>query len=223
MDTYLTSFALGGVGLVAMALSGISREGHGHAGHAGHGAHGAAGVGHAGHGHAGHGHAADGHVAHHGTHDGHHATAGAHHGGMQQALLSLMSPRLLFSLALGFGASGLLLRQWAGGVPLLLMALVGGLLFERVIVTPIWNLTFRFASNPALTLESALMGEARAVTSFDANGQGLIAIEIDGQVVQLLGTLQRDDRALRVRVPAGARLRVEDVDAARNRCSVSLL
>ena len=91
------------------------------------------------------------------------------------------------------------------------------------IVTPIWNFTFRFASNPALTLESSLMSEATAVTSFDVNGQGLIAIEVDGQLVQLLGTLNASDRALRVRVPAGARLRVEDVDAARNRCSVSLL
>lgn len=205
MDIYLTSLALGGLGLVAMALSGIGREGHGHAGH----------NSHAGHGHAGH------HVGHHAGHHG--AQDIAHHGGMQQTLMSLMSPRLLFSLALGFGTSGLLLRPLTGGLPLLLFALLGGVLFERFIVAPIWNLTFRFASNPALTLESALMSEATAVTAFDANGQGLIAIEIDGQLVQLLGTLQRAEGQLRVRVPAGARLRVEDIDAARNRCAVSLI
>ena len=134
-----------------------------------------------------------------------------------------MSPRVLFSVALGLGTSGLLLRPFIGGIALFAVALLGGVLFERFLVTPIWNFTFRFASNPALTLESAIMGEATAVTSFDANGQGLIAIEVDGQLVQLLGTLQRSDQELRVRVPAGARLRVEDVDAARNRCSVSLL
>ena len=142
---------------------------------------------------------------------------------MQHSLLSLMSPRVLFSFALGLGTSGLLLRNVQQGAVLLALSILGGILFERFVVTPVWNLTFRFASNPALTLESALMGEAQAVTAFDANGQGLIAIEIDGQVVQLLGTLQSADRQLRVRVPAGARLRVEDVDAARNRCSVSLL
>lgn len=227
MDIYLTSLALGGVGLVAMSIGGFGREGHGHAAH-GHGAH--TGDALAGHGHGGHGHPGDGHAGHigHAGHGGHGQPGDhGHHAGARDAiassLLSLMSPRVLFSVALGLGTSGLLLRPFIGGIALFAAALLGGVLFERFIVTPIWNFTFRFASNPALTLESAIMGEATAVTSFDANGQGLIAIEVDGQVVQLLGTLQRSDQELRVRVPAGARLRVEDVDAARNRCSVSLL
>ena len=235
MDIYLTSLALGGVGLVAMAVSGISRDGHGHTGqgHSGHGlsghGHGDAGSAHASHGgHGGHGHAgADHHGVHHGAHHGsHHSLDHTHDGdadSLTSTLLSLMSPRLLFSVALGLGTSGLLLRPFLSGALLFAAALAGGVLFERAIVTPIWNFTFRFASNPALTLESSLMSEATAVTSFDVNGQGLIAIEVDGQVVQLLGTLKASDQALRVRVPAGARLRVEDVDAARNRCSVSLL
>jgi hypothetical protein len=46
---------------------------------------------------------------------------------------------------------------------------------------------------------------------------------MDGQMVQLLGTLQADDRAMAIKVSAGTRLRIEDVDAARNRCTVSLL
>ena len=236
MDIYLTSLALGGVGLVAMAVSGISRDGHGHTGH-----------GHSGHGHSGHGHGDAGsalashgghglasavhhganHGAHHGAHHGSHNSLDHTHDGnadsVASTLLSLMSPRLLFSVALGLGTSGLLLRPFLSGALLFAAALAGGVLFERAIVTPIWNFTFRFASNPALTLESSLMSEATAVTSFDVNGQGLIAIEVDGQLVQLLGTLRASDQALRVRVQAGARLRVEDVDAARNRCSVSLL
>ena len=65
------------------------------------------------------------------------------------------------------------------------------------------------------------MEEATAVTSFDKNGQGLVAVNVDGQMVQILGTLQSGDRDMQVRVPAGARLRIEDVDAARNRCTVS--
>ena len=67
------------------------------------------------------------------------------------------------------------------------------------------------------------MDEARAVTSFDKNGQGLIAVEVDGQMVQILGTLKPGDREMNVRVPVGSRLRIEDVDAARNRCTVSLI
>jgi len=103
------------------------------------------------------------------------------------------------------------------------MAVAGGVLFEALLVRPLWNSLFTFASKPALTLESAVAGEATAVSNFDRNGQGLIAFEMDGQMVQLLGTLQADDRAMAVRVSAGTRLRIEDVDAARNRCTVSLL
>jgi len=134
-----------------------------------------------------------------------------------------MSPRLLFSVALGLGTAGLLLRGVLGEPLLFVAALAAGILFERAVVAPIWNLTFRFASNPASTLESSVMDEATAVTSFDKNGQGLIAVEVDGQMVQILGTLQSGDRAMNVKVPAGSRLRIEDVDAARNRCTVSLI
>jgi hypothetical protein len=134
-----------------------------------------------------------------------------------------MSPRLLFSVCLGFGMTGLVTRGMLDGLPLLAAAIAGGVLFEAVLVRPLWNSLFTFASNPALTLESAVSGEATAVTNFDGNGQGLIAIEMDGQIVQLLGTLQADDRAMAVRVSAGTKLRIEDVDAARNRCTVSLL
>jgi hypothetical protein len=233
MDIYLTSLALGGVGLVAMAAGGIGRDGHGSHTHGSHGHGDSAGHGASGHGHhgaVGHGH--DGHAAAH-THDAHHGDHGhaghdaGHHAGARDtiasSLLSVMSPRVLFSVALGLGTCGLLLRGMVGGPTLFGLSFLGGILFERYVVTPVWNFTFRFASHPALTLESALMSEATAVTSFDRNGQGLVAIEVDGQLVQLLGTLQSSDQALRVRVQAGARLRVEDVDAARNRCSVSLL
>ena len=133
-----------------------------------------------------------------------------------------MSPRVLFSVALGLGTAGVVLRPVLGGPVLFAAALTIGILFERILVAPVWNFAFRFASTPALTLESAVSDEARAVTTFDSNGQGLIAVELDGQSVQLLGTLQPSDREMHVRVPAGARLRIEEVDSARNRCIVSL-
>jgi hypothetical protein len=225
MDLYLTALALGAVGLVAMAFSGFGRHGGARHGTPHGGGHGHAG-GHstAAHGHAG-GHASGGlhgHASAH-PHSGGHGHPAAKQEGSSNPLLALMSPRVLFSTCLGLGTAGLLLRPVLGGVPLFASALLTGVLFERFVVAPIWNFTFRFASTPALTLESAVTDEATAVTSFDANGQGLIALELDGQRVQLLGTLQPSDREMRVKVPAGARLRVEEVDAARNRCTVSLV
>ena len=204
MDIYVTALLLGGVGLAGMALSGLGRPGHSHGG-AAHSAHGHV---HAGHSHDAHSH---GHQSH-GIKDGD-----------NNPLLALMSPRLLFSVALGMGTVGLLLRPILPEPILVATALALGVIFERFVVTPIWNFTFRFASNPAATLENSVMEEATAVTSFDRNGQGLIAVSVDGQMVQVLGTLQSGDRAMNVKVPAGARLRIEDVDAARNRCTVSLI
>lgn len=207
MDLYLTAFALGAVGLIAMAFSGLGRHGRGGAA-----PHANASHGHAGHAHGGHGPGAHAHAAH----------SHASHAPASSRFLSLMSPRVLFSVSLGLGTAGLALRPVLGGPILFAAALTTGILFERFLVTPLWNFLFRFASTPALTLESAVSDEARAVTSFDANGQGLIAVELDGQSVQLLGTLQRSDRDMHIRVPAGARLRIEEVDSARNRCIVSL-
>ena len=229
MDLYLTSLALGGVGLGAMAMSGFLHHapGHGHTAH-GHAASGHTAQAHATHGHATHGPAAHTHAGVVGGHGHANAEATAHgthgpHTGVSHSLLSLMSPRVLFSICLGLGTTGLLLRGFFGGPLLFVAALAGGVLFNRLLVTPIWNFAFRFESNPALTLESATGGEATAVSSFDANGQGLIAIDVDGHMVQVLGTLRAEDRAYRAKVPAGTKLRVEDVDAARNRCTVSLL
>jgi hypothetical protein len=134
-----------------------------------------------------------------------------------------MSPRFLFSLCLGFGMVGVVLRPMLGGPLLLGAALVGGVIFERLLVSPLWNFTMRFASTPATTLESSVSDEATAVTSFDANGQGIVSFEVDGQVVQILATLQPNDRLLGTRVRAGQRVRIEDVDAEKNRCTVSIL
>ncbi|HEX9216566.1 MAG TPA: hypothetical protein VF864_06270, partial [Gemmatimonadales bacterium] len=149
-----------------------------------------------------------------------------HHGGGARAtatawLWSLTSPRLMFSVLVGFGTTGLLLRS-ALAEPLVFAAAVGGgVLFERGIVGPVWNFLLRFASAPALTLESCILDEVRAASGFDSNGQGLVTAEVDGQVIQVLGTLRPEDRAAGIRVRSGDRLRVEDVDSRRNRCTVS--
>ncbi|HWG34607.1 MAG TPA: hypothetical protein VN650_10590 [Gemmatimonadaceae bacterium] len=217
MDSYTFALALGGAGLVAMAATGLAHSGsHEGAGGSG-GGHDSGGHGHLPHGdsvmHAGH--AAGAHL---------HAHAPAHHpGGLKSTLLSLASPRVLFSLLVGFGLTGVVARPLLSGVVLLAVALLGAVVFERALVAPLWRFLFRFASNPATTLEGSLLSEARAASGFDDNGQGLVAVEVDGQIVQCLGTLRDDDRALGVRVRAGDVLRVEQVDAARSRCTVSYI
>jgi hypothetical protein len=228
MDFYMTSLALGAVGLAAMALGGSGQHGHGSHGHD------ASGLGHGG-GHAGHdlhiGHNAHGVVTHgagtHGAHAGHASHAGHNEHGVKEGagntLLALLSPRVLFSVALGVGATGVAARGMFDGILLFTVAVGGGILFERLLVSPLWRLGFKFESKPALTLESAVSGEATVVSTFDGNGQGLISIEVDGQVLQVLGTLTPDSRALAGRVVVGTRVRIDDVDAARNRCTVSLL
>jgi hypothetical protein len=221
MDSYTFALVLGGTGLVAMAATGLAHSGS-HDGGGGHDAGGHAHLPHAdGAGHPGHAagaHAAGAHAA------GAHAagrTAAHHTGGLKSTLLSLASPRVLFSLLVGFGLTGVVARPLLGGIALLLVAVAGAVVFERALVAPLWRGLFRFASNPATTLEGSLLSEARAASGFDNNGQGLVAVEVDGQIVQCLGTLREDDLALGVRVRAGDVLRVEQVDAARSRCTVS--
>jgi hypothetical protein len=220
MDLYISSLLLGAVGLGAMALSGLGRghsDAHGHGDGAGHGGHSVAhGHAHLGHSHGGHGHGQHGDSAH--GHTSHLSDSLA-----SKAFWSIMSPRFLFSFALGFGAAGELFKSALGGPALFAAAVGGAVLFERLLVSPLWNFTMRFASEPATTLESAITDEATAVTSFDANGQGIVSLEVDGQVHQILATLKASDRLPGTRVRAGQRLRIEDVDAERNRCTVTLL
>ena len=134
---------------------------------------------------------------------------------------SWLSPRVMFNFLVGFGATGLVIERLAGPILALPIAIVGGVSFETFVVRPIFNSLFRFASEPAQTLESSIMSEARAVTGFDSNGNGLISLELGGEVVQILGTLTSAEREAGVRVRAGDALRIEEVDGFRNRCTVS--
>lgn len=199
MDLYLVSLATGAIGLGAMAIGGLSHggnSGHAHAGHVGHG------VGHAGH--AG--------SASHGEH-------GASTGWNWSALLS---PRLLFSAMVGFGAGGIAAAPL--GEPFqLAAAVVAAVAFEALLVGPLWRFLFRFESRAAATLDTAIEDEARAVTGFDASGSGLVAVDVDGQIIQLLATLSADDRALGVRVRTGDLVRIAEIDSARGRCTVTTI
>jgi fumarate reductase subunit D len=226
MDLYTFSLALGGIGLGTMAVAGLgARGGAGRAsgGHHNGGSSHAHGGAHGGHAHGGHAqgaHAAPGGAHHHDVAD----IRAVQMPGVGPALSALVSPRIIFSFLVGFGAAGLLIGELlGGGVVRLVSAALVGILFERLVVAPLWRFAHRFESSPALTLESSITDDAQAVSSFDARGQGLVSIELDGQVVQVLGTLRSEDLQAGVRVRAGDRLRIEAVDGARNRCTVSYL
>jgi hypothetical protein len=205
MDLYIFCIVLGAAGMAAMAFLGFASShsaGHHAAGH--------------------HGHDTSGHEMHGVGGAQTHSVAPSHgvaHG--HAHLWSWLSPRVLFNFLVGFGATGLIVERLVGPVLALPIAFVGGFAFETFIVRPIFNSLFRFESQPAQTLESALMSEGRAVTGFDANGNGLISLELGGEVVQVLGTQLKEDRAAGVRIRAGDTVRIEDVDGDRNRCTVS--
>ena len=198
MDAYAFALTLGTAGLAAMTVLGFH---HGHApGGSSHGHHST---------HIRGGGRAGGHAGHH-----HHAT-------ISSRLLLFLSPRVWFSLLVGFGATGLLVGGHATAGIRLGVALLGALAFEALLVRPIWSLATRFASDPAMTLETGVMDDAEAVTGFNAKGEGLVRLDLDGQVVQLLGVLTSYERDAGIRVAAGDRLVVEAVDSARQRCTVS--
>ena len=191
MDLYIFCVVLGAAGMAAMALLGFTSS-HGGGGHAHDATH--------------------GHVVHHGH---------VHADTWKSTAWSWLSPRVLFNVLVGFGATGLVTEKLLGPVLALPIALVGGLAFEAVVVRPIFNSLFRFESQPAQTLESAIMSQGKAVTGFDVNGNGLISLELGGEVVQILGTLTANERAAGIRVRAGDAVRIEDIDSKRNRCTVS--
>lgn len=234
MTAYEFCLGLGFLGLAIMALSGFLARGPGHdndvsnvalpghqGGHAlGPGATPAAGA-----------HAGGTSIVPVGARVGGGARAGGARGGalrgaggratVGRRVLGWLSPRVMFSVLVGAGAAGMLLHSVLSEPLRAVVALALGVLFEVALVGPMWRFVMGFGSAPARTLDQSLMSEARAETGFDANGQGLISIELDGQVVQVLGTLRKEDREARVRVRAGDRLLVEDVDGVRNRCTVS--
>jgi len=193
MDLYIFCVVLGAAGMAAMAFLGFTSSHSGSGGHT-----------HHAHSHSAHQHSA--HVA---------------SDGWKAHAWSWLSPRVLFNVLVGFGATGLIAERIVGPFLALPVALAGGLAFEAFVVRPIFNSLFRFASEPAQTLESSIMSEAKAVTGFDTRGNGLIAVEVGGEVVQILGTLTADERNAGVRVRAGDMVRIEDVDGTRNRCTVS--
>ena len=137
--------------------------------------------------------------------------------------MSLLSPLPIFSLFVGIGATGLLLRPYDLRIRVVaLAALAGGLVFYGLIIQPLWGLVFRFASTPSRALEGMIAGEAEAISHFDPNGKGLVQLTIDGQLVRILAILELGSSAEEEVMP-GDKLIVTSVDGRTNSCHVTRL
>lgn len=240
---FLTLMIIGLTGLVMMAIPAFARHGHTPPSHHG------LGPGHGGPpllGHGGHG-AAHGVGAHGAAHAGAPIAgamkvSGTAPPGSQSPLSKEMvpagddpsaepvtsgmvrylpSPRAVFSVLALYGAFGnaLLHAGHLGTLFAALIAIVPTLLVERLVITPVWNLVFRFQGTPSTPLTQLLFGEARAVTPF-RNGRGLVSTIRDGRMVQLSARLREDQANFPVKV--GEILRIEDVDAENERLTVSV-
>jgi hypothetical protein len=133
----------------------------------------------------------------------------------------LPSPRLAFSLLALYGAFGNVLRAAHLSLPAAaLIAVVPAGIVERLVMTPVWRLLFRFQAPPSAPLEQLILAEATAVTPF-RNGRGIVSLVRDGRLVQFSARLVGAQAATPVKV--GDRLRVEDLDAKYERLTVSVL
>ncbi|THF67617.1 hypothetical protein E7T06_20165 [Deinococcus sp. Arct2-2] len=220
MNVYMFAAAFGLLGLMVMAALGLA---HGHS---------PGGRQHGGNQSGGHP-AGDSHIGTHGRHaSAAHPHAAHQHAGIGESwlgtLMLMTSPRVVFSVVLGFGLVGLLLTgvtasaTWPA-VVVFVLAAVGGLAFERWLTGPYWNALMTFQSRPARSLGSAVMSAGQAVTDFDRSGNGLVQLEFEGEIRQLLALQTPAEHTRGVRIKRGDRVRLEAIDEERNRCTVSSL
>lgn len=221
MTVFLTLMLVGLAGLTFMALPGLGRRGGTHGVHSGshgfsaHGAHGGHARLHAPKG--SHVHPAQGAAGGAGF-----AGASGPGSGLKELASQLVpEPRAILSVLTLYGASGYVLE--AGFHTSHLVALVAAVLpaaaLELGLVGPLWRFALRFQGKEAAPLEWVLAENAVAVTSFK-NGRGIVRVTHDGRVVQLSARLVPEHADQPVRV--GDFLRIEDVDTATERVTVSL-
>ena len=181
----------------------------------------------------GHSHGAlSGHGAGHGPHGVSNAAAAPHARAVWQQLPPadpahesrwrlLPSPRTVFSVLALYGAFGNAgVRAFHLSFALAaLAALLPTLLVEWLFVRPLWNALFRVQGAACSPLEQLVSNEAHAVVPF-RNGRGMVSTVRDGRRVQLAACLSKGQESFPVKV--GDRLLIEDVDAAKERVTVSV-
>lgn len=203
------------------------RGGHGAIAH-GHG-HGArAALPHSGSGHHSAGHQGDAGrasaVREGGTHDlatAQAATAVAHQNHHVYVFAFIPSPLDVFSFLVGAGLAGMLFRSILSSQNLVIVAVLGAFAFNFAIVKPIFALLLRFASTPSEGLEGRIATTAEAITRFDEHGKGLVRVNLDGQIVQLLAKLEPDEHTSGVTVAKGDEVVVTEVNPKAGTCTIS--
>ncbi|HEY2515358.1 MAG TPA: hypothetical protein VGI39_31035 [Polyangiaceae bacterium] len=134
----------------------------------------------------------------------------------------LPSPRGVFTALALYGAFGNLLLDafHLSALVSALAAAVPAYLVDRFAVRPLWSLAFRYQAAPSAPLDLLVSSEAVATTPF-RNGRGIVSANLEGRILQLHASLAAGEASQAVRV--GDRLRIEDVDARRERVTVSIL
>ena len=131
------------------------------------------------------------------------------------------TPIDISSLCLGFGAAGIILGHTLAGPALITAAAVFALAYNLLLIRPAMNFVMKFVSRESRGLEGSVASEAEAVGHFDDRGRGIVRLTLDGQIVQLLATLEPTELARGVTVARGDKVFILEVDAARNTCRVS--
>lgn len=218
MSAFLALMIIGLLGMVLMAIPGLSHHGHG---------------GLMTHGHAGHNIGNSAHTVHSGpaitrggpsphVSGGTPAAPGAASNGSSFQLSRLIpTPRVIFSMLAAYGAFGYALVGAAKLSQSLTawLAIVPALLLQRFALEPLWQAMLQFQGTPCAPLTEMVMSEAVAVTPF-RNGKGIVQVVRDGREVQFSARLQKQQAAMPVKV--GDLLVVDDVDEAKERVVVSM-
>ena len=207
MDIYLSCLIGGGVALVVLAFCGIGFHHIGIRPGAGHNSP-----------------APGGHIrapAHQSSHPsfGRNTPANQAVSNLISGLLTWLSPAYLAGAIIGFGATGTLLARILHGWLQLGASLIGAYIICFLCIRPLLTGVQKWASLPAKTLTDALLENGTAVTDFDSKGYGLVRLNLDGQVVQLLGQLALEEQS-GARVRSGETLFVRSVDPGKQRCVV---
>ena len=132
------------------------------------------------------------------------------------------SPRGVFTALALYGAFGNLLVDAFHLSTLVsaFAALLPAYLVDRFAVRPLWNLAFRYQGAPSASLDLLVASEVVATTAF-RNGRGIVSANREGRVLQLHASLAAEEANQIVNV--GDRLRITEVDARRERVTVSVL
>ena len=157
------------------------------------------------------------HTGHHSP--GHNGKASHFASDVVSVLLTWLSPAYICGAIIGFGATGTLVSPILQGWLRLVAALAGAYIICSFCIRPLLTGLQKWASLPAKTLTDAMLENGTAVTDFDSKGYGLVRLNLDGQIIQLLGQLAPEEQS-GARVRSGETLFVRSVDPAKQRCVV---